>query len=124
LKLAAELSDRNPFVNLPDRFQVPMLIVDEASMMVFPHFLALASLVTVDGEVMLAGDHRQLSPIIAHYWEREDRPPAVLYQPFASAYEAVQRIKGLPGIDDPRVRRSALRYTFRLPPEVLELIRS
>jgi hypothetical protein len=122
LKLAAELSERIPFVNLPDRFQVPTLIVDEASMMVFPHFLALASLVTVDGEIMLAGDHRQLSPIIAHDWEREDRPPAVLYQPFASAYEAVQRIKGMPGVDDTRVRRSALRYTFRLPPEVLELI--
>jgi hypothetical protein len=122
LKLAAELGERNPFVNIPDRFQVPTLIVDEASMMVFPHFLSLASLVTVDGEIMLAGDHRQLSPIIAHDWEREDRPPAVLYQPFASAYEAVQRIKGIPGIDDSSVRRSSLRYTFRLPPEVLELI--
>jgi hypothetical protein len=122
LKLAAELSQRNPFSQLPDGFQVPTLIVDESSMMVFPHFLSLASLVTVDGEIMLAGDHRQLSPIIAHDWEREDRPPAVLYQPFASAYEAVQRIKGLPGIDDARIKRSALRYTFRLPPEVLELI--
>lgn len=122
LKLAAELSQRNLFAQLPDGFQVPGLIVDEASMMVFPHFLALASLVTVEGEILLAGDHRQLSPIIAHDWEREDRPPAVLYQPFASAYEAVQRIKGLPGIDDSRIRRSALRYTFRLPPEVLELI--
>lgn len=122
LKLAAELSERNPFVNLPGGFQVPTLIVDEASMMVFPHFLSLASLATADGEIMLAGDHRQLSPIIAHDWEREDRPPAVLYQPFASAYEAVQRIKGLPGVDDARVLRSALRFTFRLPPEVLELI--
>jgi hypothetical protein len=122
LKLAEELSQRIPFVNVPGGFQVPTLIVDEASMMVFPHFLSLASLVTVDGEIMLAGDHRQLSPIIAHDWEREDRPPAVLYQPFASAYEAVQRIKGMPGIENSSILRSALHYTFRLPPEVLELI--
>ena len=48
-------------------------------MMVFPHFLSLASLVTVDGEIMLAGDHRQLSPIIAHdsVWIAPQRTPAI-----------------------------------------------
>jgi DNA polymerase III delta prime subunit len=122
LKLARELSQRQPFATQPNGFQVPVLVVDEASMMVFPHFLALASLVTQNGEIMVAGDHRQLSPIIAHDWEREDRPPAVLYQPFASAYDAIQRIKGQPGISDAAILRSPLRFTFRLPPEVLELI--
>jgi hypothetical protein len=122
LKLADELSGRAPFKTWSNGFQVPLLIVDEASMMVFPHFLALASIVKQDGQVMLAGDHRQLEPIVAHDWEREDRPPAVLYQPFASAYEAIQRIKGLPGVSDAAILRSPLRYTFRLPPEVLELI--
>ena len=43
-------------------------------MMVFPHFLALASLVHTDGDIMLTGDHRQLAPILAHDWEHEDSP--------------------------------------------------
>ncbi len=99
-----------------------LLVVDEASMMVFPHFLALATLVTPDGQMLLAGDHRQLAPITAHDWEAEDRPPAVLYQPFASAYDAVRRIIGTPGVLPTAARWSGLRLTFRLPPVVRELI--
>jgi hypothetical protein len=109
-------------VSDPQRFQVPALVVDEASMMVFPHFLALATVVREDGEVMLAGDHRQLSPIVAHDWEREDRPPVVLYQPFASAYEALLRIKQNGAVADASLVRTALQFTFRLPPVVRELI--
>ncbi len=120
LKLAAELSAHAPYASRNHGFQSPLLVVDEASMMVFPHFLALASLVQQDGSIMLAGDHRQLAPIVAHDWEREDRPPAVVYQPFASAYEAVARIGER--MSDAAVRRSHLRLTFRLPPEVLQLI--
>ena len=32
------------------------MIIDEASMMVFPNFLALTTLVSHEGEIMLAGD--------------------------------------------------------------------
>lgn len=122
LKMAGELSERLPFRNAQDRFQVPLLVVDEASMMVFPHFLALATLATHEGEIMLAGDHRQLAPITAHDWEREDRPPVVIYQPFASAYEAIQNIERNNRISDRAVRQSALRFTFRLPPLIRDLI--
>jgi hypothetical protein len=122
LKMARELSDRRPYSELPDRFQAPLLIVDEASMMVFPHFLALATLVQPSGEIMLSGDHRQLAPIVAHDWEREDRPPAVLYQPFASAFQAVQRIADNPTVHRQAVARSALSFTFRLPPLIRELL--
>ena len=45
-----------------------------------------------------------------------DRPPAVLYQPFASAYDAVRRIIGTPDIAPEGARWSGLRLTFRLPP--------
>ena len=69
------------------------LVVDEASMMVLPYFLALASLVAEDGEILLAGDHRQLAPIMAHDWEREERPPVRVYEPYVSAYEAVRTLK-------------------------------
>jgi hypothetical protein len=105
-----------------------LLVVDEASMMVFPHFLALATLVTPDGQVMLTGDHRQLAPITAHDWENEDRPPTVIYQPYVSAYDAVRRIiekadgKGVRLVPPSAARQSALRLTFRLPPVVRELI--
>lgn len=122
LKLTRELSNATDLSDRADGFQVPMLVVDEASMMVFPHFLALATLVTASGEIVLAGDHRQLAPIVAHDWEREDRPPAVLYQPYASAYQAVLNIAQNPAIPAEAARRSALSQTFRLPPLVCDLI--
>jgi hypothetical protein len=122
LKMGAELSDRRPWVNEPDGFTARALIVDEASMIVFPHFLALATLVARDGEIMVAGDHRQLDPIVAHEWESEDRPPAVLYQPFRSAYDVVRDIERNERVSRRSVCRSALQLTFRLPPLVVELV--
>jgi hypothetical protein len=119
LKLARELPGRD----LPYGLTTPLLIVDEASMMRFPDFLALATLVDPDGQIMLAGDHRQLAPIVAHDWEREDRPPVILYQPYVSAYQAVDNLaQNHPGISDRSIRRSALSYTFRLPPAIRDLI--
>jgi superfamily I DNA and/or RNA helicase len=101
--------------------QVSKLVIDEASMMVFPHFLALATLIDINsGEIMLAGDHRQLAPIVAHDWENEDRPPVILYQPFTSAYEAIQNIESK--VSNSAVAQNALRYTHRLPAEIRELI--
>ncbi len=123
LKLAEELSQRRPWSESAGGFTASELIVDEASMMVFPHFLALATLIGESGEIMLAGDHRQLAPIIAHDWEREDRPPAVLYQPFVSSYDAVARIAQHPGVTEQSVKRSALSFTFRLPKVIVDLIK-
>jgi hypothetical protein len=91
-------------------------------MLIFPHFLSLATLLAGTGEVMVCGDHRQLSPIIAHDWEREDRPPVTIYQPYASAYDAVLRLREDGGVTDESIRRSALTYSFRLPPIIRELI--
>ena len=127
LKLAAQAEKLKTY-NAGAGLSAALLVVDEASMMVFPHFLALATLVAPDGRVLLAGDHRQLAPITAHDWEAEDRPPAVLYQPFASAYDAVRRIIGTanasggPVVPPAAARWSGLRLTFRLPPVVRELI--
>jgi hypothetical protein len=122
LKMAHNLRNTAAFRDNPQGFQVSVLIVDEASMMVFPHFLSLATLVTVDAEIMLAGDHRQLAPIVSHDWDREDRPPVLLYQPYASAYQAVQNLKQNPRVSDRAILRSALSFTFRLPPLIRELI--
>ncbi len=125
LKMVDELNSKATFTKkYPQGFQTTTLIVDEASMMVFPHFLALATLVKKDGEIMLAGDHRQLAPIITHDWENEDRPPVLLYQPYASAYQAIQNLKENLDIkvSDEAILRSGLSFTFRLPPVIRELI--
>jgi hypothetical protein len=122
LKMAEELSQRRPFSQDATGFQADLLVVDEASMMLFPHFLALASLVRPTGQIMLAGDNRQLAPIFAHDWEREDRPPMQHYQPFNSAYDAVLRIITDGRMSKGAARQSALTFTFRLPPLIRELI--
>ncbi|PSF33118.1 hypothetical protein C7H19_20510 [Aphanothece hegewaldii CCALA 016] len=125
LKMVNELNTKQRFLSdYPQGFQTNTLIVDEASMMVFPHFLALATLVADDGEIMLAGDHRQLAPIITHDWDNEDRPPVLLYQPYVSAYQAIQNLKENTDIEvsDQSILRSALSFTFRLPPVIRELI--
>src|SRR5690606_897909 len=127
LKLAAAVEKLKTY-NAGAGLSASLVVVDEASMMVFPHFLALATLVAPTGKLLLAGDHRQLAPITAHDWEAEDRPPAVLYRPFASAYDAVRRIiertdgEGRPVVSSAAARWSGLRLTFRLPPVVRELI--
>lgn len=122
LKMASTLDGLAAFGRQPGGFQVRGLIVDEASMMVFPHFLALGTILAGDGELMLTGDHRQLAPIVAHDWEHEDRPPVVLYQPYASAFEAVRSIDETSALAAAALTTSALRYTFRLPAVIRGLI--
>jgi hypothetical protein len=118
LKMQSNLVGGSQFRN---GFSVSSLFIDEASMLVFPHFLALSTLLSPAGEMMLAGDHRQLTPIVSHDWENEDRPPIIVYQPYKSAYEAVRDIARR-NVPADSVRLSALRFTFRLPPPLIELI--
>jgi hypothetical protein len=122
LKLARRMSTIRPYSATTEGFLVKCLIVDESSMILFPHFLALSTLVSTSGEIMLAGDNRQLSPIVSHDWEREDRPPVVLYQPYYSAYDAIRNLKTIGGLSDQAIVQSALSFTFRLPPVIRELI--
>ena len=102
------------------KFSVDGLIVDEASMMVFADFLALATLVKSDGELMLAGDHMQLSPITSHDWENETREQDVRLQPHESAYMSVNKLAARCGPG--QVVRSALSTSYRLTPELIRLI--
>jgi hypothetical protein len=122
LKQVENLNDGGVLGNGPDGFLAPELIVDEASMMVFPHFLSLASLVEEDGRIMLAGDHRQLAPIVDHEWEDEDRPPVQHYKPHSSAFEAARALSDNADVTDAAIQLSALRYTFRLPPAIRALV--
>jgi superfamily I DNA and/or RNA helicase len=120
LKLEAGLGARRSI-------EAELLIVDEASMMVFPHLLALASLTRPSARIMVAGDNRQLSPILSHAWDREDRPPTIHFQPFLSAYEVAARVResvvGLPNAND-LVSIDRLRHSFRLAPAHRALVGS
>ena len=106
--------------------QLKLLVVDEASMMLFPHFLALASLLSgepgKEGRILLTGDHRQLAPVIQHQWEEEDRPGVQRYLPYRSAFEALKSVRE--AMADPKgaVIYSVLDHTHRLPQEVRLLI--
>ncbi|HTH11327.1 MAG TPA: AAA domain-containing protein [Acidovorax sp.] len=122
LKLAARLDESAAFGRRATGFQSNLLVVDEASMMVLAHFLALTTLLAADGQIMLSGDHRQLAPIVAHNWEEEDRYPVTVYQPYVSAYEAVRGIKVRRQVPDNQVVLSSLTFTFRLPEVVRHLI--
>lgn len=120
LKFVAALNETSAYRNEP--FAAQSLIVDEASMLVFPHFLALASLVREDGTIVLAGDDLQLSPIISNDWDKEDRPPTRHYQPFLSAYKSISNLARGAGLPKAALRESALTMTFRLPSDVRRLI--
>ena len=123
LKMAASMNLLPSFSQTSTGFTIDSLIVDEASMMAMPHFLAIASFLDIEGTVMLAGDHRQLSPIVAHDWEMEDRPPVIKYQPYVSAYDAVAQLAVHDNVTTTRmITRSDLDLTYRLPQEITGLI--
>jgi len=121
LRFANEMSQKAAWRDTGG-LRTKILAVDEASMILFPHFLALATLTTTDAEILLAGDHRQLAPIVAHDWEREDRPPVQLFQPYVSAYDAINLISQHPDVHQNQVCLSQLSYTYRLPPMIRNLI--
>ncbi len=123
LKLDDTLSGSATFGGDNREFFSPLLIIDEASMMVFPYFLALAELTdNNEGQFLVSGDHRQLSPILAHDWDEEDRPPVEKYQPSVSAFEAIRSLEEEGNLPGNSITQSALRHTFRLPPDVRRLI--
>jgi len=101
-----------------------VLVVDEASMMVFPHFVALASLIDYekDCRIMLAGDHRQLSPIVHREWEEEDRPGVQRFLPYMSVFEWFLQRKEEAKLKDTQVKVERLSFSHRLPLVLRRLI--
>lgn len=107
---------------VPGGFQADALVVDEASMMITPHFLALASLVHPDGRILASGDHRQLRSVLKHDWDHEDRPPIVLYEPHESAYRTIRAIGRRADLPPRTVREVGLSRTHRLHADVRALV--
>jgi hypothetical protein len=64
-----------------------LLVLDEASQVNLPHALLAAGWLHADGKTIIVGDHRQLSPILAHGWEREEHLPAHDMKPYRSVFQ-------------------------------------
>ena len=70
-----------------------LLAVDEASMMRLPELLLSGSFLKKDGQILVAGDHRQLPPIQAHNWEKEDRRTIEEMASFLSAQDFLRLLR-------------------------------
>ncbi len=82
-----------------------LVILDEASQMNLPQALLASAWLRENGQLIVVGDHRQMSPILAHSWDDEDRLSAMNTQPYRSVFQY------LVDLDFPRV---ALDESFRL----------
>jgi hypothetical protein len=91
-----------------------LLVVDEASMMRLPELILSGSFLSKSSQILVAGDHRQLPPIQAHNWEKEDRRTLEEMASFLSAMDflrllrqedlGIERIKCLHPADIPAER--------------------
>jgi len=70
-----------------------LLIVDEASMMRLPEFILSGSFMTKNSQFLIAGDHRQLPPIVSHNWEKEDRRTIEEMASFLSAMDFLRLLR-------------------------------
>jgi hypothetical protein len=70
-----------------------LLVVDEASMMRLPELILSGAFIEKNAQILVAGDHRQLPPIQAHNWEREDRRTIEELASFLSAMDFLRLLR-------------------------------
>jgi hypothetical protein len=70
-----------------------LLVVDEASMMRLPELILSGAFLTKGSQILVAGDHRQLPPIQAHNWEKEDRRTLEEMASFLSAMDFLRLLR-------------------------------
>lgn len=70
-----------------------LLVVDEASMMRLPELILSGAFVNKNAQMLVAGDHRQLPPIQAHNWEKEDRRTIEEMASFLSAMDFLRLLR-------------------------------
>lgn len=117
-------------------------VVDEASMMDLPQLFLAGAFLRADGQMLLAGDHRQMQPIQSYGWEDEDRETIEETVPFLSGLDYIRYLKGdisdieyierdspeLDGEYGPDEQEQAtlpiypLEQSFRLPQPVADLL--
>jgi hypothetical protein len=70
-----------------------LLAVDEASMMRLPELILSGAFLSKKAQILVAGDHRQLPPIQAHNWEKEDRRTIEEMASFLSAQDFLRLLR-------------------------------
>jgi hypothetical protein len=70
-----------------------LLAVDEASMMRLPELILSGGFLSRGAQILVAGDHRQLPPIVSHDWEREDRRTIEEMASFLSAQDFLRLLR-------------------------------
>ncbi len=70
-----------------------LLAVDEASMMRLPELILSGSFLSKNSQILVAGDHRQLPPIVVHNWEKEDRRTLEEMASFLSAMDFLRLLR-------------------------------
>ncbi len=70
-----------------------LLVVDEASMMRLPELILSGAFINKNAQILVAGDHRQLPPIMAHDWEKEDRRTIEEMASFLSAQDFLRLLR-------------------------------
>ncbi len=70
-----------------------LLVVDEASMMRLPELILSGSFLSKNSQIIVAGDHRQLPPIVVHNWEKEDRRTLEEMASFLSAMDFLRLLR-------------------------------
>jgi hypothetical protein len=70
-----------------------LLAIDEASMMRLPELILSGAFLKRNAQILVAGDHRQLPPITAHNWDREDRRTIEEMASFLSAQDFLRLLR-------------------------------
>jgi hypothetical protein len=92
-----------------------LLVVDEASMMRLPELILSGSFLTKSSQILVAGDHRQLPPIVAHNWEKEDRRTLEEMAAFLSAMDFLRLLRN----EDLGIERIECKHPADIPAERL-----
>jgi hypothetical protein len=92
-----------------------LLVVDEASMMRLPELILSGSFLTKSSQILVAGDHRQLPPIQAHNWEKEDRRTLEEMASFLSAMDFLRLLRQ----EDLGIERISCKHPADIPAERL-----
>ncbi|MFA7398265.1 MAG: AAA domain-containing protein [Candidatus Bathyarchaeia archaeon] len=92
-----------------------LLVVDEASMMRLPELILSGSFLTKNSQILVAGDHRQLPPIVTHNWEKEDRRTIEEMASFLSAMDFLRLLRN----EDLGMERIVCQHPANIPAERL-----
>ena len=92
-----------------------LLVVDEASMMRLPELILSGSFLSKSSQILVAGDHRQLPPIQAHNWEKEDRRTLEEMASFLSAMDFLRLLRQ----EDLGIERISCKHPANIPAERL-----